>query len=153
MLPRSVQARGCAAAGNAAAARAALQRCTPSLRGIRRGQLRMSTTKKSVTIKRGKARLFRDGNPLVYGGAVERTTGDVSRGDAVEVVDGAGNNIGWGFYNPDSMYRVRCCPVRWRRSNASCPIIDRDRLRKAERTEPFEATSAFRLINSEGDGL
>ena len=48
---------------------AALQRCTPSLRGIRRGQLQMSTTKKSVTIKRGKARLFRDGNPLVYGGA------------------------------------------------------------------------------------
>ena len=65
---------------------AALQRCTPSLRGIRRGQLRMSTTKKSVTIKRGKARLFRDGNPLVYGGAVERTTGSINRGDAVEVV-------------------------------------------------------------------
>ena len=89
---------------------AALQRCTPSLRSIKRGQLRMATTTKSVTIKRGKARLFRDGNPLVYGGAVERTTGDVSRGDAVEVVDGAGNNIGWGFYNPDSMYRVRLLP-------------------------------------------
>ena len=65
---------------------AALQRCTPSLRGIRRGQMQMSTTKKSVTIKRGKARLFRDGNPLVYGGAVERTTGSINRGDAVEVV-------------------------------------------------------------------
>ena len=58
---------------------ASLQRCTPSLR---RTVIRMAASKR-VTIKRGKARLFRDGNPLVYGGAVERTTGDVSRGDAV----------------------------------------------------------------------
>ena len=107
---------------------AALQRCTPSLRGIRRGQLQMSTTKKSVTIKRGKARLFRDGNPLVYGGAVERTTGSMSRGDAVEVVDGAGNNIGWGFYNPDSMYRVRLLPGPMADDPDACrPVFDRDR--------------------------
>ena len=62
----------------------------------------MSTTTKSVTIKRGKARLFRDGNLSFTGTGEERTT-SINRGDAVEVVDGAGNNIGWGFYNPDSM--------------------------------------------------
>ena len=134
---------------------AALQRCTPSLRGIRRGQLRMSTTKKSVTIKRGKARLFRDGNPLVYGGAVERTTGDVRRGDAVEVVDGAGNNIGWGFYNPDSMYRVRLLPGPMQDDpmQAVRSLIETACERRSALNLPNEATSAFRLINSEGDGL
>jgi 23S rRNA G2069 N7-methylase RlmK/C1962 C5-methylase RlmI len=134
---------------------AALQRCTPSLRSIKRGQLQMSTTKKSVTIKRGKARLFRDGNPLVYGGAVERTTGSINRGDAVEVVDGAGNPIGWGFYNPDSMYRVRLLPGPMADDAmvAVRSLIETACERRSALNLPSEATSAFRLINSEGDGL
>ena len=121
---------------------------------LRRSVTRMAASK-SVTIKRGKARLFRDGNPLVYGGAVERTTGDVSRGDAVEVVDGAGNNIGWGFYNPDSMYRVRLLPGPMSDDPmvAVRSLIETACERRSALNLPNEATSAFRLINSEGDGL
>ena len=130
---RAAAGRRADAACHAAARHAAaLQRCTPSLRGIRRGQLRMSTTKKSVTIKRGKARCS-DGNPLVYGGAVVIDR-PINRGDAVEVVD-AGNNIGWGFYNPDSMYRVHS------RSMSGDPmlaaIMGRDRMFGQRAQPPF----------------
>ena len=121
---------------------------------LRRSVTRMAASK-SVTIKRGKARLFRDGNPLVYGGAVERTTGSINRGDAVEVVDGAGNPIGWGFYNPDSMYRVRLLPGPMSDDpmQAVRSLIETACERRSALNLPNEATSAFRLINSEGDGL
>jgi len=133
-----------------------LQRCTP-LRSIR-GQIQMST-KKSVTIKRGKARLFRDGNPLVYGGAVAETSGGLRRGDAVNVVDGADNKIGWGFYNPDSMYRVRLLPGEADVDDndavlgAVRVLIEAACARRGALNLPNDATTAFRLINSEGDGL
>jgi 23S rRNA G2069 N7-methylase RlmK/C1962 C5-methylase RlmI len=117
------------------------------------------STKKSVTIKRGKARLFRDGNPLVYGGAVAETSGGLRRGDAVNVVDGADNKIGWGFYNPDSMYRVRLLPGEADVDDndavlgAVRVLIEAACARRGALNLPNDATTAFRLINSEGDGL
>ena len=61
-------------------------------------------------LKGGKARLFASGHPLVYGGAVDRVLGRPPpvTGAAVVLADGAGAAIGWGVYNPDSMFRVRC---------------------------------------------
>ena len=60
-----------------------------------------------MRLRAGKARLFLEGNPLVYGEAVESAVGGVKEGDYVEVVDSKGNLIGKGVYNPHSMYRVR----------------------------------------------
>jgi hypothetical protein len=60
-----------------------------------------------VRLRSGKARLFLEGNPLVYGEAVDGAVGGVGEGDFVEVVDCKGNLIGKGVYNPHSMYRVR----------------------------------------------
>ena len=61
-------------------------------------------------MKGGKARLFLGGHPLVYGGAVDRVVGRPPpvTGAPVVLADGAGAAIGWGVYNPDSMFRVRC---------------------------------------------
>ena len=57
----------------------------------------------------GKSRLFKDGQPLIYGGAVDRTVGGTPlSADCVQVHDHALEPIGWGFWNPASMYRVRC---------------------------------------------
>jgi 23S rRNA G2069 N7-methylase RlmK/C1962 C5-methylase RlmI len=62
----------------------------------------------SVVLKRGKARLFEDGNPLVYGGAIEKVVGAPKAGDLVEVRDWKDEKIiGRGFFNPESLYRVR----------------------------------------------
>lgn len=62
-----------------------------------------------VVLKRGKGRLFRDGHPLVYSGAIDRVEGRPPpiAGDAVLLADGAGQAIGWGVFNPISMFRVR----------------------------------------------
>lgn len=62
-----------------------------------------------VVLKRGKARLFREGQPMVFGGAVDRVVGRPApaAGDAVLLADGADSIIGWGIYNPHSMFRVR----------------------------------------------
>jgi PUA-like domain len=46
---------------------------------------------------------------MVYGGAVDRVVGRPApaAGDAVLLADGADSVIGWGIYNPNSMFRVR----------------------------------------------
>lgn len=60
-------------------------------------------------VKRGKARLFWEGNPIVYGGAVDHVDSgsDLSPGDPVLLADHTSRAFGWGVYNPNSMYRVR----------------------------------------------
>ena len=50
-----------------------------------------------VVLKAGKARLFLEGNPLVFGEAVGQVMGNVADGDYVEVVDHRGNLIGKGW--------------------------------------------------------
>jgi hypothetical protein len=82
-----------------------------------------------VVLEKGKARLFQDGNPIVYGGAVcsssawhfrstgsyscvcmlqvKEIKGDPKMSDEVLVTDHYGNEIGRGVFNPISTYRVR----------------------------------------------
>ncbi|OSX74525.1 hypothetical protein BU14_0285s0013 [Porphyra umbilicalis] len=102
----------------------------------------------AVVLRRGKARLFRDGgSPLVFGGAVASLVagdgvdvGAVAAGSPVGVVDGAGGAIGFGVYNPDSLYRVAA------RLAAAAALRARLRLPRAD-------TTAYRLVNGEGDRL
>lgn len=60
-------------------------------------------------MKGGKSRLFRNGAPQVYGGAVDSVIGrpPPEAGDVVVVSDGQNRAFGWGLYNPSSMFRVR----------------------------------------------
>ena len=62
-----------------------------------------------MVLKKGKASLFKGGSPMVYSGAVDRVVGrpPPSAGDLVVVTDGVDRPIGWGMYNPTSMFRVR----------------------------------------------
>ncbi len=64
-----------------------------------------------VVLKGGRARLFRDGAPLIYSGAVDRVESRPAPapgpGALVAVADGAKNILGWGVWNPTSMFRVR----------------------------------------------
>lgn len=62
-----------------------------------------------MVLKRGKARLFKEGSPIVYNGAVDRVVGRPApgAGEPVLLADGADAVIGWGIHNPHSMFRVR----------------------------------------------
>eukprot|EP00171_Calliarthron_tuberculosum_P009656 IDg9656t1 len=117
-----------------------------------------------VVLKRGKARYFREGRSImVFSGAVASVVppkgGTLSGADPVVVMDGAQGVIGYGFYNPESMFRVRLL------RHGAMGSADVDVARDIERHVlnaftlrtslglPNEQTTAFRAINGEGDRL
>ena len=112
-----------------------------------------------VTLKRGRARPFWFGCPIVFSGAVESVAGNPAPGALVQVLDAEGRAVGHGFFNPASAYRVRI--VRLERPAEPPPepgaIIDA-RIRQALALRaalglPSAQTTAWRLLNSEGDSL
>ena len=121
-----------------------------------------TATSSVVRLQAGKARLFKNaGHPLVFSGAVDKVLGDPEPGAIVDVVDGKDGLIGWGVFNPHSMYRVRLLAT----PEEPALIAHRD-LRKLIRHRleaalklraalslPSPETTAYRLINSEGDRL
>ena len=121
-------------------------------------------------LAKGKANMFLDGNPIVYGGAVDVVSGDPAVSDPVVVVDHAGAAVAWGCYNPHSMYRVRILQMAWEIETAEAPngkpgvrcdvgrvvasrVRDAHRLRADAGLAGSKHTNAYRLINSEGDRL
>ncbi|KAK4253558.1 hypothetical protein QN277_010215 [Acacia crassicarpa] len=118
-----------------------------------------------VVLKKGKSKLFKDGNPMVYGGAVDRIIGrpPPKTGDIVLVADGTEKPIGWGMYNSFSMFCVRLMQFEDEASSdSSCALNIKNLLatRIASAIElrkrlglPSAQTNAYRLINSEGDRL
>ncbi|KAJ7567384.1 hypothetical protein O6H91_02G144500 [Diphasiastrum complanatum] len=119
-----------------------------------------------VVLKKGKANLFREGNPVVYGGAVDRVIGrpPPQTGDVVMVTDGTEKAIGWGMFNSVSMYRVRLMQMEdeIRRDASSSFNMERliesrilaaMKLRQDLLRLPSSETDVYRLVNSEGDRL
>ena len=108
----------------------------------------------------GKAHLFKkQASPIIYTNAIGKIEGDTpSAGDVVDVVDGAGGMIGWGVFNPHSMYRVRLLATTEREllSHRDVGAVLRHRLAAAAQLRaacglPSAETTAYRLVNSEGD--
>ncbi|GBG00537.1 hypothetical protein Rsub_13240, partial [Raphidocelis subcapitata] len=62
-----------------------------------------------AVLREGKTRLFEAGSPMVYGGAIEKVLGQPPPGpaDPIVVVTPGMVPLGWGVYNPSSMFRVR----------------------------------------------
>ena len=122
-----------------------------------------------AVVKRGKVNLFEQSkNPIIYGGAVDRLEDGHERvgpGNPVFVSDWKNRLLGWGFFNPSSMYRVRVMEYVSSSSDfeedLSHERISRflySRIRDAcEAREklglPSSDTDVYRLINSEGDNL
>ncbi len=113
----------------------------------------------AVVLERGKAKLFQEGNPLIYGGACRDVIGEeLSAGDEVLVVESGGACLGRGIYNPHSQYRVR---VLSRVDEATFSLSFEDlikyRFRQAASIRTAlglgESTSVYRLVNGEGDRL
>jgi 23S rRNA (cytosine1962-C5)-methyltransferase len=108
----------------------------------------------TVTLKRGRAKPIWFGHPWVYSEALEGGDG-IEPGDEVRIVDHDGRFVGRGFANPRSQIRVR---VATRRDAPLDGVWLRARLEAARDLRrrlglPSEATTAYRLVNSEGDAL
>lgn len=138
-------------------------------------------SKPKVILKRGRANPVWHGHPWIFSGAVERTTAPFAPGDLVEVCDAQERSLGHGFINPRSQIVVRMLTragepigeVAEHLAPASLPgaaesldstehaalaaLIER-RIHDAAALRrrlglPCAHTTAYRLINSEGDGL
>ena len=127
-----------------------------------------------AVVKKGKVNLFEKArNPIIYGGAIDRLecadrTSAVSPGRPVFVSDWKYRLLGWGFYNPNSMYRVRIMEfaadldlgfeddVDLSLENVASFLHGRIEDAYAARLSlnlPSDDTDVYRLINSEGDNL
>ena len=108
-----------------------------------------------VVLRRGRARPLWFGHPWVYANAIDRIEGQANAGDAVSLVDHDGRLIGRGFYNPRSQIPVR---LSTRRDEPLDAAFLRARVAEAKALRarlglPSARTTAYRLINSEGDDL
>lgn len=113
---------------------------------------------KTITLKRGKAQPFWHKEALVFSGAIAQTPENLAAAEWVSVCDHQGKTIGQGFYNPHSLYRVRLVIFFNEPTVASVPDLIRYRLKQAIAKRhaldlPSEDTTAYRLLNSEGDHL
>lgn len=137
----------------------------------------MTAARPRIFLKRGRANPVWRGHPWVYSGAVEETKGSFEPGDVVEVCDVEKRLIGAGFVNPRSQIVVRMLtrgPLELAAGSlgalegsvvehapaAGDPVsvliegrIDAALALRRRLGLPSESTTAYRLVNSEGDGL
>lgn len=114
---------------------------------------------KNIRLKSGFAKPLWAGNPLVYPKAVDHWPADWAMSDWVQLNDASGQTIGYGVYNPHSLYRIRV--LAWARENLAAFTLEaavKHRIAQAFALRallqfPNEHTNAYRLINSEGDQL
>jgi len=94
-------------------------------------------------------------HPWIFSGSIERITGKPDPGETVKVLSASGKCLGFGAYSPHSQIRVRM----WSFDPAQKidPIFLRQRFRQALklRQDFFKnkTVNAFRVVNSESDGL
>jgi 23S rRNA (cytosine1962-C5)-methyltransferase len=108
-----------------------------------------------IVLRRGKARPLWFGHPWVYANAVDRVEGTVEPGCVASLLDHDGRFIGRGIYNSRSQIPVR---VLTRSEEAIDAAFFTRRLRAAQALRvalalPSAETTAYRLVNSEGDQL
>lgn len=106
-----------------------------------------------IILKKGREAPLRHGHPWVFSGAISRVEGDPLPGDVVLAADSGGRPLCLGFYNTgDIAFRLltddpaaRIDADFWRRRIGRAVAL-------RKKVVPPE-TNAFRLINTEGDGI
>lgn len=118
-----------------------------------------SDMRPAVYLDKAKQSAVRRGHPWVFPKAINKTKGELITGELVDVFSAEGELLGIGAYNEHSLYRVRVLALSQEPVDTSSfsPII-KHRLVQALliRTSlnlPNETTTAYRLFNSEADGL
>ncbi|MDX9821728.1 MAG: class I SAM-dependent rRNA methyltransferase [Syntrophales bacterium] len=106
-----------------------------------------------LKLKKGRDVSLRRGHPWIFSGAVSRVEGDPASGDVVTAASCDGDPVALGFYQPsDIVFRRLSWDTRetvdidfWRRRL-------RDAMSLRRRVVPPD-TTAYRLVNAEGDGM
>jgi 23S rRNA (cytosine1962-C5)-methyltransferase len=107
-----------------------------------------------IILKRERERSLQKGHPWLFSGAIAKVSSNPKPGDIVAAVAHTGKAVALGFYNPATDIAFRMLSTRvseaidglfWQ--NRICAALE---LRK--RVVP-PGTTAYRLINAEGDGM
>jgi 23S rRNA (cytosine1962-C5)-methyltransferase len=108
-----------------------------------------------IVLRQGRARPLWFGHPWVYANAIDRIEGTAEPGASVSLVDHDGRFIGRGLYNPRSQIPVRLLTRQDERIDAAFfrRQLDTARALRARLGLPSASTTAYRLVNSEGDDL
>ncbi|BCA95128.1 SAM-dependent methyltransferase [Legionella antarctica] len=99
------------------------------------------------------------GHPWIFPKAIARHSGKLVTGQLVDILTAEGECVGVGAYNEHSLYRIRVLALANEAidiSNYSSLITHRLQQAKKVReclTLPNKNTTAYRLFNSESDGL
>lgn len=108
-------------------------------------------------LKPGRSTPFKNQHPWLFSGAINKISGNPQAGDCIKVCDDKGSFIAYGLFNPHSQIRIRL--YSFRGTEHLSTAFWQNRIRQAihlrEHILGFEPklNSAYRLINSEGDGL
>lgn len=115
--------------------------------------------KPAVYLHKTKQSAVRRGHPWIFPKAIIKTTGKLLTGELVDVFSEEGELLGLGVYNEHSLYRVRVLASGWETiDKTSLSTIITRRLEQALSIRkslhlPNDNTTAYRLFNSEADGL
>lgn len=115
--------------------------------------------KAKVTLVAEKQNTVLRGHPWIFPKAIAQYSGKLITGELVEIVSAEGVSLGVGAYNEHSLYRVRVLALSTEqidRSNYKSLITHRMRQASLVRQcldLPNDQTNAYRLLNSEADGL
>lgn len=115
--------------------------------------------KAAVYLHQAREGAVRRGHPWIFPKAIARQAGKIVTGELVDVFGADERKLGVGVYNEHSLYRVRMLAQDFESIDTSCVAnIISHRLQQALLLRkaiglPSASTSAYRLFNSEGDGL
>jgi 23S rRNA (cytosine1962-C5)-methyltransferase len=110
-----------------------------------------------VVLRQGRARPLWFGHPWVYSNAVLRVEGTLEAGAIVPVYDHDDHFIARGMWNPNSQIPIRVLDREQSKAPLDAAYFEtRVKAAMALRASiglPSAQTTAYRLVNSEGDGL
>ncbi|MBI5402605.1 MAG: class I SAM-dependent rRNA methyltransferase [Ignavibacteriae bacterium] len=105
-----------------------------------------------IFLKKNEDRRLNIGHQWIFSNEIEKTEGDLSNGDVVELFDFREKFLGMGFYNKNSL-------IAYRHLTDKKEIINKEFVRKRIlnanklRTKINPLRKSFRLVNSESDFL
>jgi 23S rRNA (cytosine1962-C5)-methyltransferase len=109
----------------------------------------------SVILKKAADRFIKRKHPWIFSGAIEKVEGNPLNGQTVQIFTSEKKLIGNGSFSPSSQIRVRVWSFDPNETIDSDffrkKILDASEVRKQFINE--SATNAYRIINSESDGL
>nr|HAT8713017.1 methyltransferase domain-containing protein [Legionella jordanis] len=113
----------------------------------------------AIYLQKMKEGAIRRGHPWIFPKAISKIKAKPTTGELVDIFSSEGELLGVGGYNHHSLYRVRVLAQSW--ENLDCTSIEtlvQHRLHQAFQVReslnlPNPQTNAYRLFNSEADGL